>query len=62
MLLFDEDLSLRQEISAKFLRAQALVGLGRLAEGTALLEEVCILDANHSGAADMLSVIELTVR
>jgi tetratricopeptide (TPR) repeat protein len=62
MLLFEEDLVLRQEISAKFLRAQALLGLGRLAEGTALLEEVRELDANHSGAADLLSAIELAVR
>jgi len=62
MLLFEEDLVLRQGISAKFLRAQALLGLGRLAEGTALLEEVLELDANHSGAADLLSAIELAVR
>jgi tetratricopeptide (TPR) repeat protein len=62
MLLFEEDLVLRQKISAKFLRAQALLGLGRLAEGTALLEEVRELDANHSGAADLLSAIELAVR
>jgi tetratricopeptide (TPR) repeat protein len=62
MLLFEEDLVLRQKISAKFLRAQALLGLGRLAEGTAMLEEVRELDANHSGAADLLSAIELAVR
>ena len=62
MLLFEENLVLRQEISAKFLRAQALLGLGRFAEGTALLEEVRELDANHSGAADLLSAIELAVR
>jgi len=62
MLLFEENLVLRQEISAKFLRAQALLGLGRLKEGIALLDEVRELDANHSGAADMLSAIELAVR
>jgi hypothetical protein len=62
MLLFEENLVLRQEISAKFLRAQALLGLSRFAEGTALLEEVRELDANHSGAADLLSAIELAVR
>jgi hypothetical protein len=45
----------RQKISAKFLRAQALLGLGHLAEGTAMLEEVRELDANHSGAADLWS-------
>jgi tetratricopeptide (TPR) repeat protein len=61
MLLFDDDLDLRQKISARFLRAQALLGLGRLSEGTALLSEVRTLDANHSGAADLLSAIEMAV-
>ena len=61
MLLFEEDLVLRQEISAKFLRAQALLGLGQIAEGTTLLNEVRTLDANHSGAADLLSTLEMAV-
>jgi tetratricopeptide (TPR) repeat protein len=61
MLLFEEDLILRQEITAKFLRAQALLGLGRLTEGGAFLTEVRRLDANHSGAADLLAVIETAV-
>jgi tetratricopeptide (TPR) repeat protein len=62
MLLFNENLALRQEISAKFLRAQALLGLGSIVGGTALLEEVRQLDANHSGAVDLLATIELAVR
>jgi tetratricopeptide (TPR) repeat protein len=61
MLLFEEDLLLRQQISAKFLRAQALLGLGQVTEGTTLLHEVRRLDANHSGAADLLSTIEMAV-
>lgn len=61
MLLFDDDLNLRQKISAKFLRAQALLGFGRISEGTALLSEVQSLDANHSGAADLLAAIEMAV-
>jgi tetratricopeptide (TPR) repeat protein len=61
MLLFEEDLDLRQKISARFLRAQALLGLGRASEGTVLLDEVRTLDANHSGAADLLSAIEMAV-
>jgi tetratricopeptide (TPR) repeat protein len=61
MLLFEEDLLQRQEITAKFLRAQALLGLGRLPEGDALLNEVRRLDANHSGAADLLAAIETAV-
>jgi tetratricopeptide (TPR) repeat protein len=54
MLLFEEDLGRRQKISAKFLRAQALLGLQKPEEGAALLEEVCELDPNHSGAVDLL--------
>jgi tetratricopeptide (TPR) repeat protein len=61
MLLFEEDLDLRQKISARFLRAQALLGLGRTSEGSALLDEVRTLDANHSGAADLLLAIEMAV-
>ena len=61
MLLFEEDLLQRQEITAKFLRAQALLGLGRSSEGGALLNEVRRLDANHYGAADLLAAIETAV-
>lgn len=58
MLLFEEDLARRQQISAKFLRAQALLGLGQADQGLALLNEVRSLDENHSGAADLLTTIE----
>lgn len=61
MLLFDDDMDLRQKISARFLRAQAFLGLGQASEGIALLSEVRMLDANHSGAADLLSAIEMAV-
>jgi tetratricopeptide (TPR) repeat protein len=55
MLLFEEDLRRRNETEAKFLRAQALAGLGRTGESTSLLKEVLNLDSNHAGAADLLS-------
>lgn len=61
MLLFEEDLGRRQEISAKFLRAQALLGLGHAEQGLALLNEVRSLDENHPGAADLLTTIETAV-
>ena len=61
MLLFEEDLVRRQEISAKFLRAQALLGLGQAEQGLALLNEVRSLDENHPGAADLLTTIETVV-
>jgi tetratricopeptide (TPR) repeat protein len=54
MLLFDEDLALRNRVQARFLRAQALVGLNRTDEAETLLEEVLHLDRNHTGAVDLI--------
>jgi tetratricopeptide (TPR) repeat protein len=53
MLLFDEDLAKRQHITATFLRAQALLGLGRGAEGRSALDEVLRLDRSHAAARDL---------
>ena len=61
MLLFEEDLLRRQEIEAKFLRAQALLGLGQKEHAYSLLNEVLTMDANHSGAADLLATLETAV-
>ena len=61
MLLFEEDLFRRQEISAKFLRAQALLGLEQTEQGLILLNEVRRLDENHAGAADLLAALETAV-
>jgi hypothetical protein len=54
MLLFEEDLQKRQHITASYLRAQALLGLGRESEGRTALEEVQKLDRSHPGARDLL--------
>lgn len=54
MLLFEEDLQKRQHITATFLRALALLGLGRDSEGQAALDEVQRLDRSHAGARDIL--------
>jgi hypothetical protein len=54
MLLFEDDLHRRQKITALFLRAQALLGLGERAKGFDLLQQVQSLDQNHSGAIDLL--------
>ena len=54
MLLFDEDIELRQTITARFLEAQARLGLNEEAEGLRLLEEVLAMDNAHSGAIDLL--------
>jgi tetratricopeptide (TPR) repeat protein len=61
MLLFEEDLLRRQEIEAKFLRTQALLGLGQKEDAYTLLNEVLTVDANHPGAADLLATLETTV-
>ena len=55
MLLFEEDLRKRQHITAMFLRAQALTGLGRNAEAYAAIDEVQRLDRSHAGARDLLT-------
>ncbi len=55
MLLFDEDLKERQDITARFLHAQAQVGLGQAEEARRLLEEVLAKDHGHTGAIDLLA-------
>jgi hypothetical protein len=55
MLLFDEDLRKRQHITATFLRAQALIGLGKREEARTALDEVRRLDRSHAGARDLLA-------
>jgi tetratricopeptide (TPR) repeat protein len=62
MLLFDEDLKQRQEIAARFLRAQALIGLGDVARGLGLLEQVQQADCNHAGAADLRASLTMSAR
>ena len=55
MLLFDDDLQYRQETTALFLQAQALLGLGRNAEAKKHLAIVLKRDPNHALAADFIS-------
>jgi tetratricopeptide (TPR) repeat protein len=54
MLLFDEDLKKRQTITARFLEAQALLGLGDERAGLDLLTEVCAMDNSYAAAIDLL--------
>jgi tetratricopeptide (TPR) repeat protein len=54
MLVFEDDLTKRQRITAMFLQAQARLGLGRAAEAKKLLAKVLRLDPNHAQAADLL--------
>ena len=53
MLLFNEDIGNRQHITATFLTAQALLGLGKNGEAYAALDEVQRLDRGHAAACDL---------
>jgi tetratricopeptide (TPR) repeat protein len=55
MLLFDEDLQARRVVAARFLEAQALLGLGRHEHAARLLREILEADPSHALAADLLS-------
>jgi tetratricopeptide (TPR) repeat protein len=57
MLLFDDDLVLRNRIQTLLLRAQAAVGLHRTEEAEALTRNVLTLDPSHTGAADLLEYL-----
>jgi len=54
MLLFDNDLALRNRIQSLYLRAQVALGLHRPAEAESLARELLHLDPSHTGAADLL--------
>jgi tetratricopeptide (TPR) repeat protein len=53
MLLFEDDLQARQVTTARFLQAQAMLGLGRKAKARQLLGDVLSRDPNHALAADL---------
>lgn len=53
MLLFDADIQASQGTTARFLQAQALLGLGQKAKAGALLHDVLLRDPNHALAADL---------
>jgi tetratricopeptide (TPR) repeat protein len=55
MLLFEDDLQLRQETTALFLQGQAWLGLGRKREARNLLRQVLRRDPNHALAADLMA-------
>ena len=54
LLLFDDNLPYRQQTTARFLQAQAHLGLGRKAKAKSLLQAVLRRDPNHALAADHL--------
>ena len=55
MLLFDDDLQRRQEITAIFIAAQAQFGLGQKKTAVRMLQQVLQRDPNHAFAADLVA-------
>lgn len=53
MLLFDADIQAAQTTTARFIQAQALLGLGQTAKASALLADVPQRDPSHPLAADL---------
>jgi len=58
MLLFDDDLQARQITTARFLEAQARLGLGERAAARRLLNAVLKSDPSHALAADLLGELK----
>jgi tetratricopeptide (TPR) repeat protein len=61
MLLFHDDLSKRNAITALFLEAQAALALGMKRRGQRLLHRVLQLDPSHANAADLSSELQTEV-
>jgi tetratricopeptide (TPR) repeat protein len=55
MLLFNDDIQYRQETSARFLQAQAHLGLGHKARAKKLFQSVLRRDPSHALALDFLN-------
>ena len=55
MLLFEDDMQFRQATAARFLQAQARLGLGQRARARRLLKGVLQRDPHHALAADLLA-------
>jgi hypothetical protein len=53
MLLFDDDLGARNQTTARFLEAQARLGLGERAAARKLLRQILRRDPNHALARDL---------
>ena len=53
MLLFEDDIQARQITTARFMQAQALLGLGQKAKAAKLLQDVLLRDPSHPLASDL---------
>jgi len=59
MLLFNDDLQVRQVNRARYIRAQVALQLGETAEARRLLDQVLAADPNHELALDMRASLKL---
>jgi tetratricopeptide (TPR) repeat protein len=59
MLLFDDDLTFRQQTRALFMQAQAQLGLGKRSDARKLLKTVLDREPNHALASDLLNNLEV---
>ncbi len=57
MLIFEDDLQLRQKVTAYVMLAEAAIGLGNITEARDYLTQALSLDPNHPLAADLLDEI-----
>ena len=61
MLVFDQDLSLRNRVHCTYLMGLGYYGLGNYPAAEGCLREVLQMDKNHTGAAACLTLIQKTV-
>lgn len=61
MLVFDQDLSLRNRVHCTYLMGLGYYGLGDYAKAQENLQEVLHMEKNHQGAATYLGMIKRTV-
>jgi hypothetical protein len=57
MLLFDADLQKSQQLTARFLEAQARLGLGQRKKAKTILKSILDEDPNHAPASDLIHSI-----
>jgi tetratricopeptide (TPR) repeat protein len=60
MLLFDDDLTFRQQTKAVFMQAQAQLGLGKRGVAQKLLRTVLQREPNHALAAELLTNLHIS--
>ncbi len=57
MLVFDQDINLRNTVHCTYLIGLGYLGLGEEAKGRSYLQQVLEMDPNHPGAANWLQLV-----